>query len=60
MAKGSGIEWTEFHLEPGDGLHEDQPGLQALLRRTDGEEAQSDGAGELCQRVSADVTAADA
>jgi len=27
------IEWTEGNLEPGDGLHQGQPGLQALLRR---------------------------
>ena len=49
-----------IHLEPGDRLHEDQPGLQALLRQTNGGEAQSDGAGELYQRVSVDVAAADA
>ena len=40
------------HLEPGHGLHEDQPGLQALLRRADGEAAAGDGAAELSSAAS--------
>ena len=31
------------HLEPGDGLYEDQRRLQALLRRANGDTASSDG-----------------
>ena len=33
MSDNSKIEWTDATWNPGPGLHEDQPGLQALLRR---------------------------
>lgn len=40
-----------LNMEPTDGLHEDQPGLSALLRRTDGAPAASHGAAQLRGRL---------
>ena len=43
MAAASIDRVDRGHVEPGDGLHEDQPGLRALLRGADGETAAGDG-----------------
>src|SRR5262245_22219430 len=47
-------------LEPGDGLEEEQPGLQVLLRRADGEAAAGDGEPELRERLRGHIAAAHA
>src|SRR6266542_2054590 len=41
------------HVESTDGLHEDKPRLQALLRGADGSETPGNGAKELCKRIRA-------
>ena len=41
-------------MEPGDGLHEGESGMCALLCGTDVTSAACDGAGELCQRIPGD------
>ena len=40
-----------IHVEPADGLHEDQSGVQALLRRADGPAPESYGPAELRRRL---------
>ena len=44
-----------IHVEPADGLHEDQSGVQALLRRADGPATPSDGPAELRRRIRTDA-----
>ena len=40
-----------IHVESGHGLRENQPRLQALLRRAYGETLEGDAAAQLCERV---------
>jgi protein gp37 len=47
MADHTNIEWTERDVEPGDGLHEDQRGLQELLCRAAGVALARDGESAL-------------